>query len=84
MSPILLVARRDYFAYIGAWGFWLSLLTAPVIIAVLLFGPILLARAEPPRVLTIVAERSTDADAIKSAFAEHARREARGEINAYL
>jgi len=84
MSPILLVARRDFFAYIGAWGFWLSLLTAPVIIAVLLFGPILLARAEPPRVLTIVAERSTDADAIKAAFAEHARREARGEINAYL
>ncbi len=84
MGPILLVARRDYFAYIGAWGFWISLLTAPVIIAVLLFGPILLARAEPPRVLTIVAERSTDADAIKAAFAEHARRDARAEINAYL
>ena len=52
MSPVLLVARRDYFAYVGAWGFWLSLLTAPLIIAALLFGPILLARAEPPRVLT--------------------------------
>ena len=30
MSPVLLVARRDYFAYVGAWGFWLSLLTAPL------------------------------------------------------
>ncbi|MEQ1811490.1 MAG: ABC transporter permease [Terricaulis sp.] len=84
MSPILLVARRDYFAYIGAWGFWLSLLTAPVIIAVLLFGPILLARAEPPRVLTIIAERSTDADAVKAAFAASALRDARGDIAAYL
>lgn len=84
MSSILLVARRDYFAYIGAWGFWLSLLTAPVIIAVLLFAPILLARAEPPRVLTIVAERLSDADAVKAAFAANALRDARGEINAYL
>jgi len=84
MSPILLVARRDYLAYIGAWGFWLSLLTAPVIIAVLLFGPILLARAEPPRVITIVAERSTDGDAVRAAFAENARRDARNEIFAYL
>jgi len=84
MSPILLVARRDYFAYMGAWGFWLSLLTAPLIIGVLLFGPILLARAEPPRVLTIVAERSTDADAVRAAFEASALRDARGGISAYL
>lgn len=84
MSPILLVARRDYFAYIGAWGFWLSLLTAPLIIAVLLFGPLLLARAEPPRVLTIVAERVSDANAIKAAFAANTLRDARNEIGAYL
>ncbi len=84
MSAILLVARRDYFAYMGAWGFWLSLLTAPLIIGVLLFGPILLARAEPPRVLTIVAERSSDADAVKAAFDVSALREARGGIAAYL
>lgn len=84
MSPVLLVARRDYFAYIGAWGFWLSLITAPLVLAVLLFAPILLARAEPPRVLTIVAERASDAEAVKAAFAENALRDARGEINAYL
>ncbi|MEZ5959976.1 MAG: ABC transporter permease [Hyphomonadaceae bacterium] len=84
MSPVLLVARRDYFAYIGAWGFWLSLLTAPLIIAVLLFGPILLARAEPPRVITVVAERSSDAEAIRNAFAANALRDARNEISAYL
>ena len=60
-SPIFLVARRDYLAYVGAWGFWLSLITAPLIIAVLMFAPLLLARAEPPRVLAVIAECASDA-----------------------
>ncbi|MGD9979247.1 MAG: ABC transporter permease [Hyphomonadaceae bacterium] len=84
MSPVLLVARRDYLAYVGAWGFWLSLLTAPLIIAVLLFAPLLLARAEPPRVLAIVAERAEDAAAVRRAFEASALRDARGEIRGYL
>jgi len=84
MSPVFLVARREYLAYVGAWGFWLSLLTAPVIIALLIFGPVLLARAEPPRVLAVVAEQASDAAIVTGAFAANARREARGEIRAYL
>lgn len=84
MSPIFLVARRDYFAYIGAWGFWLSLITAPLILAILMFAPVLLARAEPPRVLTITAESAPDAAAVTAAFEELARTGARAEINAYL
>lgn len=84
MSPIFLVARRDYFAYIGAWGFWLSLITAPLILGILMFAPVLLARAEPPRVLTIVAENSSDAAAVTAEFEDMARRSARAEITAYL
>ncbi|GIK50023.1 MAG: ABC transporter permease [Hyphomonadaceae bacterium] len=84
MSPIFLVARRDYFAYIGAWGFWLSLITAPLIIAVLVFAPVLLARAEPPRTLAILSERVEDGAHIAAAFEAEARRSARGEIRAYL
>jgi ABC-2 type transport system permease protein len=84
MHPVFLVARREYLAYIGAWGFWVSLLTAPLILAVLMFAPVLLARAEPPRVLSIVAERSADAAAVARAFESEARRDARGEIRAYL
>jgi ABC-2 type transport system permease protein len=84
MSPVLLVARRDYLAYVGAWGFWLSLITAPLIIAVLMFAPLLLARAEPPRVLAIVSERASDAAVVQAAFVEAARRDARGEIRGYL
>jgi ABC-2 type transport system permease protein len=84
MSSILLVARRDYLAYVGAWGFWLSLFTAPLIIAALMFGPLLLARAEPPRVLTIVAERAEDGAAVSEAFAQMALEDARREVAAYV
>lgn len=84
LAPILLVARRDYLAYVGAWGFWLSLITAPLIIAVLMFAPVLLARAEPPRALAILADRPSDADIVARAFEGRARRDARNEIAAYL
>lgn len=84
MSPALLVARRDYVAYVSSWGFWLSLILAPLIIAVLMFAPLLLARAEPPRLLAIVAERAEDAATVRQEFADMARRDARTEIRAYL
>jgi ABC-2 type transport system permease protein len=84
MSAIFLVARRDYFAYVGAWGFWLSLICAPLIILVLMFSPLLLAKAEPPRVLTVLAQQHADAATVTGAFEERARREARAELNAYI
>jgi hypothetical protein len=56
LRAILLVAQRDYLAYVGAWGFWLSLITAPLLLALLMFAPLLLSRAEPPRVIAILAE----------------------------
>jgi ABC-2 type transport system permease protein len=83
-SPIFLVARRDYFAYIGAWGFWLSLLLAPVLIAVLLFGPVLLARAEPPRPIAVVGAQAADVALVKRAFDNDARDQAKAELFAYL
>lgn len=84
MAPVLLVARRDYFAYVGAWGFWLSLLTAPLLLAMWMFGPMLLAGSEPSRTLAIVADRPQDAAAVETAFAERARRAAREEVALYV
>jgi ABC-2 type transport system permease protein len=84
LSSILLVAQRDYAAYVGAWGFWLSLITAPLLIAFLIFAPVLLARAEPPRALAIVAERAEDAAIVTSAFRGRARADARDEIAGYI
>jgi ABC-2 type transport system permease protein len=84
MHQVFLVARRDYLAYVGAWGFWLSLFTAPLLLSALLFGPLLLARAEPPRVLAVVAERAADADLVRAAFTTGARENAREEIEGYV
>lgn len=84
MGAILLVARRDYFAYVGAWGFWLSLLAGPLIIAALIVGPLFLSRAEPPRLLAIIAERASDGAIVAQAFAEDGRYRARREIGSYL
>lgn len=83
-SSIFLVAQRDYAAYVGAWGFWLSLLTAPLLIAFLIFAPMLLARAEPPRALAIVAVQAQDAQTVTDAFHARARADARDEISGYL
>lgn len=83
-GPVFLVARRDYFAYVGAWGFWASLILGPLLIAVLMFGPVLLARAEPPRLIAILAERTGDAAIVAQVFADKAREDARGDIGAYV
>ncbi len=84
MAPFLLVARRDYLAYVGAWGFWLSLVTAPLLLAALTFAPIMLARAEPPRIITIVAERVGDGALVENSFAEQALNDARTEVATYV
>lgn len=84
MGAIFLVARRDYLAYVGAWGFWLSLLAGPLVIASLVVGPLFLARAEPPRLLTVLADRPADAAIVTQAFADNARYRARGDIASYL
>jgi ABC-2 type transport system permease protein len=84
MGAISLVARRDYFAYVGAWGFWVSLLLAPLVIAALTVGPLFLARAEPPRLLTILADRPSDAALAVRAFEDDARERARRDVAGYL
>src|SRR5262245_4724540 len=84
MRQIYLVARRDFLAYVGAWGFWVSLLTAPLLLAALLFGPLLLTRAEPPRAITVIADVQADAVLVRETFEREARERARGEIQAYL
>ncbi len=69
MQQIYLIARREYLAYVGAWGFWLSLLTAPLLLALFAVGPLLAGRAEPTRALAVIAENPRDAEAISAAFA---------------
>lgn len=69
MREIYLIARREYLAYVGAWGFWLSLLTAPLLLALFAVGPMLAGQAEPMRPLAVVAADPGDAKAIADSFA---------------
>lgn len=80
LRKILLIARREYLAYVGAPGFWVSLMTTPLLIVALIFAPILLRRAEPVRVMTIVAERPVQAEAVRAAFDKPQREEQRAAL----
>jgi ABC-2 type transport system permease protein len=70
MREIWLIARREYLAYVAAWGFWLSLATAPLLLALFIVGPLLAGRAEPPRPIAVIAEDAGHAEAIRAAFAD--------------
>lgn len=72
MREIYLIARREYLAYVAAWGFWLSLLTAPLLLALFAVGPMLAGQAEPTRPLAVIAADPQDAAAIAASFAARA------------
>jgi len=69
MREIYLIARREYLAYVAAWGFWLSLLTAPLLLTLFAVGPMLAGQAEPTRALAVIAADPKDAEAIAASFA---------------
>jgi ABC-2 type transport system permease protein len=70
MRELLLIARREYLAYVGAWGFWVSLLTTPVIIGVIAFMPLLLRQAEPVRPIAVIATEAGDFATVRAALEE--------------
>ena len=54
MSRLLKIAVREYLAYVKTVGFWLSMLTAPALIALSATAPMLMARTTPPPAVAIV------------------------------
>ena len=55
VNGIYLVARREYLAYVGAWGFWVSLVSTPLLLAMVIFLPVALRQAEPTRYIAVLA-----------------------------
>jgi ABC-2 type transport system permease protein len=84
MREILLIARRDYLAYVSAWGFWVSLITAPFLIMAIAAAPLLLTRAEPSRAIAILADQPDDHAAARRAIEGPERAEARRALDAFL
>ena len=66
MGRILLVARREYFAYITAWGFWLGLIFTPLILILAVGLPSLIASTQPARYFTVIDEQGDFRDALLS------------------
>jgi ABC-2 type transport system permease protein len=73
MRQIYLIARREYLAYVSAWGFWVSLLTGPLLLAFMIFGPLAANQVEPPRAIAILANDPADFTRAKEAI-ENGRR----------
>ena len=54
MRKTLLIARREYLAFVRTVGFWLSLFTLPLIFTASIFIPMLLRHSEPPQTVAIL------------------------------
>lgn len=53
LSKTLLIARREYLAFVKTVGFWLSLVTLPVLIVAIIAVPLLLRQTAPVTVLSV-------------------------------
>jgi ABC-2 type transport system permease protein len=56
MRAIYLIARREFLSYVATWGFWLSLLSVPMFMALGFGMPILIENSQPTRYYVLVDE----------------------------
>ncbi len=54
MSKVFLIARREYLAFVRTVGFWLSLVTLPLLITAIIFVPLMLERTGPPETVAVL------------------------------
>ncbi len=84
MRAILLVARREYIAYVTAWGFWLGLILTPVGLVVGVVLPGVIARAAPVHYYTVVDDRPDFAAALARELENRRADTARALLSAAL
>lgn len=75
MNKIFLIARREYLSYVATWGFWLSLISVPVIMVLGGALPLLVQSSQPVRYYVVLDETGQGYDAIVQAYLESGRRE---------
>ncbi|MEO1038627.1 MAG: ABC transporter permease [Pseudomonadota bacterium] len=75
MVKSYLIARREYLSYVATWGFWLSLISVPVIMVVFGSLPLLVQSSQPTRYYVIIDETGAGYDDIVQASLESGRRE---------
>lgn len=86
MRAIYLIARREFLSYVATWGFWLSLASVPMFMALGFGLPALIENSQPTRYYALIDESG---GALENAFysgieAESAavREEAREQMEA--
>ncbi len=62
MRSIYLIARREYLSYVATWGFWLSLASVPMFMALGFGLPILIEQSQPTRYYVMVDETGGELD----------------------
>lgn len=68
MRNLLLVARREYLAYVSAWGFWLGLLLTPLILGISVGLPMIVEQTTPTRYYAVIDQNGTFETALEDAF----------------
>jgi len=76
MRAIYLIARREFLSYVATWGFWLSLASVPMFMALGIGMPILIENSQPTRYYVLVDETGGTLEAAIEAQAEASRAEA--------
>jgi len=76
MRAIYLIARREFLSYVATWGFWLSLASMPMFMALGIGMPILIENSQPTRYYVLVDETGGTLEAALEAQAEASRAEA--------
>ena len=56
MRAIYLIARREYLSYVATWGFWLSLASMPMFMALGVGLPMLIENSQPTRYYALIDE----------------------------
>ena len=70
MRNIYLIARREFLSYVATWGFWLSLASVPLFMALGFGLPALIEGSQPTRHYVIVDESGGELEAaVMSGFA---------------
>ncbi|WP_339744044.1 ABC transporter permease [uncultured Maricaulis sp.] len=72
MRAIYLIARREYLSYVATWGFWLSLASMPMFMALGFGLPILIENSQPVRYYAVIDESGGALEAAITAQAETA------------
>ncbi|WP_417481895.1 ABC transporter permease [Maricaulis sp.] len=87
MRAIYLIARREYLSYVATWGFWLSLASMPLFMALGFGLPILIESSQPTRYYALIDESGGALEAAiesQRSASRAARAEATREVTAEL